>query len=71
MFDFSAFTIDATFWQGLGGVFFVWLMAKITRQQVVTLLAAVVAVLLTNSPAACYVVGVLALVLKFFDIPEI
>lgn len=71
MIDLSSFGLTSDFWVAMGGVFFVAIVAKFLRSETRTLLMAVVAVLLTSSPAACYVVGVLAMVFKLFDFVKV
>lgn len=68
MIDFSSFGLTPDFWSAMGGLFFCWVIAKFTATESRTLLAAIVAVAATDSPAAFYVVGVFAIIWKLFDI---
>jgi hypothetical protein len=68
VFDFTGFTLFAEDWADYGGVFFLCLIAKGTKTESRTLAATLVAAMLTDGNTATpYVMGVIALVLKYFD----
>lgn len=70
MLDFSAFTITATDWQYLGGLFFCVMLAKFLGSETRTLMIAFVGVTVVDSPAVLYIVGLLALVFRVFDMAK-
>lgn len=70
MLDFSAFTITAGDWQYMGGLFFVCLLAKFLGSELRTLVIALIGVTVVESPATLYMVGLLALVFRLFDIAK-
>lgn len=67
MLDLSAFTITAGDWQSIGGLFFLWMIAKFAASESRAFMAALVLVILFPSAAALYIVGLLVLVFKLFD----
>lgn len=67
MIDLTGFGLTSDFWQAMGGVFFLAIIAKVLRSETRTLLIGVLAVLLAPTPASCYVVGVLAIVFRLLD----
>lgn len=69
--DLSSFALTSADWQGFGGIFFVALIARLLHSEQRTLLMTVAGLLLVDSPATCYVVGVLAMVLKVIDFYKI
>lgn len=67
MLDFSAFTITSGDWQYIGGLFFVCILAKFLGSELRTLVIALIGVTVVDSPAILYIVGLLALVFRLFD----
>lgn len=67
MLDFSAFGLTSNDWLAYGGVLFLAVLAKVLRQETRVLTLGVMACVLVPSGATPYVVGVLALVLRFLD----
>lgn len=70
MLDFSAFTITAGDWQYIGGLFFCCMLAKFLGSEMRTLLIALVGVTVVDSPAILYIVGLLSIVFRVFDMAK-
>lgn len=70
MLDFSAFTITSGDWEYIGGLFFVCLLAKFLGSELRTLVIGLIGVTVVDSPAILYIVGLLALVFRLFDMAK-
>lgn len=68
MIDLSAFTLTAGDWQAFGGLFFLWIVTKFVGNEQRTYTIAIVAVILVPSPATLYIVTLLSLVFRMYDI---
>lgn len=70
MLDFSAFTITELDWQFMGGLFFVVMIAKFLGSEMRTLLIALIGVSVVDSPSILYIVGLLSIVFRVFDMAK-
>lgn len=68
MIDLSAYTITSMDIHGWAAVFFLWLVTKFVGNEIRTYTIAIVAVVLVPSPATLYVVVLLSIVFRMYDI---